>query len=79
MLAFKAGVIRQGTDSACTCSRHLCPSCFYVRCSHCVCFLAGRLVFKKGGDVVYSYGEKDFGDHAPMDEVLAAAQKAGSS
>ena len=39
--------------------------------------LGGLLVVARGGDVVYSHGEKTFGDHAPEDEVLAAARKAG--
>lgn len=38
---------------------------------------AGLLVIKKGGEISYSYPEKTFGDHAPMEAVLAAAQKAG--
>lgn len=38
---------------------------------------AGLLIIKQGGDIAYSYAEKTFGDHAPMEEVLAAAKKAG--
>lgn len=34
------------------------------------------MILKKGGEVVYSYAEKTFGDHAAMAEVLAAANKA---
>lgn len=37
--------------------------------------LGGLLVVDKEGQVKYSYLEKVFGDHAPMDEVLAAVQK----
>jgi hypothetical protein len=40
---------------------------------------AGLMVFKKGGEVVYSYGEKNFGDHAPMDKVVEASQQAGAA
>ncbi|PRW57143.1 hypothetical protein C2E21_3832 [Chlorella sorokiniana] len=39
--------------------------------------LGGLLIIKKGGDIAYSYAEKTFGDHAPMEEVLAAAKAAG--
>lgn len=43
-------------------------------CHRCT---TGLLVIKKGGDIAYSYAEKTFGDHAPMEEVLAAARAAG--
>lgn len=41
--------------------------------------LGGLMIFKKGGEVAYSYGEKTFGDHAPLDTVLVEALKVGSS
>lgn len=37
--------------------------------------LGGLLVVDKKGEVRYSYLEKVFGDHAPMEEVLAAVEK----
>lgn len=37
--------------------------------------LGGLLVVDKKGEVQYSYLEKVFGDHAPMEEVLAAVAK----
>ncbi len=36
----------------------------------------GLLVVKPGGQVVYAFQEETFGDHAPHEEVLRAAQKA---
>ena len=38
--------------------------------------LGGVLVFAKGGEVVYSFPEATFGDHAPFEELVAAAKKA---
>lgn len=39
----------------------------------------GLMVIKAGsGGVVYSHQEKTFGDHAPINEVLAAAKKAAA-
>lgn len=40
---------------------------------------AGLLIAKKGGEVIYTHGEKTFGDHAPLEEVVAEAEKAGGS
>jgi len=40
---------------------------------------AGLIILKKGGAVQYSYAEKTFGDHAPIEEVLREAQAAGGS
>jgi hypothetical protein len=37
--------------------------------------LGGLLVVDKKGEVTYSYLEKVFGDHAPMEEVVAAVEK----
>ena len=45
----------------------------------CLSPSAGLMVFKKGGEVVYSYGEKTFGDHAPMDKVVEAARQAAGA
>ena len=36
--------------------------------------MGGLIVLKKGGEVVYTYGEKTFGDHAPESDVSAAMQ-----
>lgn len=41
--------------------------------------LGGLMIFKKGGDVAYSYPEKTFGDHAPFEKVLEEARKVGGS
>ena len=41
--------------------------------------LGGLMVFAKGGEVVWSHAESTFGDHAPMDQVLAAAERAGKA
>ncbi|PSC72197.1 hypothetical protein C2E20_4380 [Micractinium conductrix] len=38
--------------------------------------LGGLLIFKKGGAVAYSHAEKTFGDHAPLEEVVKAAEAA---
>lgn len=39
--------------------------------------MGGLFVVKKGtGEVVYSYQEKNFGDHAPSADVVAAAESA---
>lgn len=38
--------------------------------------LGGELVFAKGGKIVYTYGEKSFGDHPSVDEILEAARQA---
>lgn len=38
--------------------------------------LAGLLIFKKGGAVAFSHAEKTFGDHAPLEEVVKAAEAA---
>jgi hypothetical protein len=38
--------------------------------------LGGVMVFKKGGQVAYSFAEATFGDHAPFEELLAAATAA---
>ena len=36
----------------------------------------GLLVVRKGGDVEYAFQETTFGDHAPQEDVLAAAKRA---
>lgn len=36
-------------------------------------------MLKQGGEIVYSHAEKTFGDHPPIEEVFAAAHKAGGS
>lgn len=38
--------------------------------------LGGLMVFKKGGEVVFKHAEETFGDHAALDDVVAAAAKA---
>jgi peroxiredoxin len=37
----------------------------------------GVFVLRKGGEIVYRYVSEAAGDHPPLDEVLAAAAKAG--
>lgn len=34
------------------------------------------MVFKQGGEVAYAHPESTFGDHPPVEEVVAAARKA---
>lgn len=47
-------------------------------CAHApLCMPAGLLIIKRGGEVAYAYPEKTFGDHAPHEEVLAAARAVG--
>ena len=38
--------------------------------------MGGLIVFKRGGEVVYSHREKEWGDCAPIEKVLEAAKKA---
>lgn len=38
--------------------------------------LGGVMVFGKGGKVEYTFPEATFGDHAPFEELLAAAGRA---
>ncbi len=38
--------------------------------------LGGVMVISKGGKVEYSFPEATFGDHAPFEELLAAAKRA---
>lgn len=37
--------------------------------------VGGGLLVMKEGEVVYAFQEKNFGDHAPLKDVLAAAKK----
>lgn len=37
--------------------------------------LGGLLIFKRGGEIVYSFAEQTFGDHAPFEELLEACKK----
>jgi hypothetical protein len=39
--------------------------------------LGGVMVIEKGGKIAYRFEEESFGDHAPFEELLAAARKAG--
>ena len=41
--------------------------------------LGGLYVVKKGGDVQFAFQEKTFGDHAPPEEVIAAAKAAAAA
>jgi len=41
--------------------------------------VGGGLMVIKGNEVLYAYQEKNFGDHAPTEDVLDAAKKAASS
>ncbi|KAL6780906.1 SELU1 [Auxenochlorella protothecoides x Auxenochlorella symbiontica] len=40
--------------------------------------LGGVLVFKAGGELVYSHAESDFGVHPPMEDLVAGASKAAA-
>lgn len=40
--------------------------------------LGGVAVYKRGGERVYTHAEKTFGDIAPVEEILAAAQRAAA-
>ena len=41
--------------------------------------LGGTMVFRRGGEVEYTFAEETFGDHPDFAELLAAAAKAGGS
>ena len=41
--------------------------------------MGGEMVFARGGEVVYSFAEATFGDHAPFDELLAGAAAAAKA
>jgi len=41
--------------------------------------MGGLMVFKRGGEIVYSHREKEWGDCAPIEEVLEAAKKTTTS
>jgi hypothetical protein len=41
--------------------------------------MGGLMVFKEGGEIVYSHREKEWGDCAPIEEVLEAAKAANKT
>ena len=41
--------------------------------------MGGLLVVNKAGDVCYAFQEENFGDRAPVEDVLRAATKAAAS
>ena len=41
--------------------------------------MGGVMVFAKGGNLIYAYPEKTFGDHAPMSELLSKAKEAAEA
>lgn len=41
--------------------------------------VGGLLVLRQGGEVEYAHREEEIGSHAPLEEVLAAAQRASGA